>query len=409
MIRDTSRVLGLSPHSTAAAGGAPPLAPPNTCRLYHELDTQQLLVSINASPWFSLAGVAVNGWTDDGATVRLTTAADSVAIGQAAAVASSKVTIVGSTANPQLRLQADDTPSWIQLARTAATEPSVGWFVTGGDFFGTWNQTLFIGHNPTVAGPDANKPQLGLAAELRFKASAPANPKAEIYFVWQHDDGTQIRPVGSTIEYASKLVLNNLSGETYFLDEAAVPTQLARVTRTGAIVSDGGASKGFYAAGNNRLFLAADNTVAINQQVLETLNNTELRIGSASSWTRCTVTPELDAAGAFRLSGDISPASLGAGGTTNDYAPAGLATASTIRQDAAGAHTLNGLTGGSDGRRVQLFNISAANTITLAHENAGSTAANRFTLPGAANVAIGPLESVTLWYDITSSRWRVIR
>jgi len=83
MLRDQSRVIGFSPHSTIAAGGAaPPLAPPNTCRLYHELDTNQLLASINGSAWFALAGATGgSGWTDDGAIVRLTNITDSVGIG----------------------------------------------------------------------------------------------------------------------------------------------------------------------------------------------------------------------------------------------------------------------------------------------------------------------------------------
>lgn len=108
----------------------------------------------------------------------------------------------------------------------------------------------------------------------------------------------------------------------------------------------------------------------------------------------------------------ISPAALGAG-TTNNYAPTGAANAAVIRQDCSGAVTLTGLDAtafGGDGRRVTIINISAtvANVLTLTSEAGTSTAANRFTLPNAANVIVPSGGSVTVMYDATSSRWRVV-
>lgn len=53
---------------------------------------------------------------------------------------------------------------------------------------------------------------------------------------------------------------------------------------------------------------------------------------------------------------------------------------------------------------IKIHNIGAFN-IVLKHESASSTATNRFTLPGAADVTIGPGHCAVLWYDGTSSRW----
>lgn len=103
----------------------------------------------------------------------------------------------------------------------------------------------------------------------------------------------------------------------------------------------------------------------------------------------------------IRLSGDISPASIGA--SQNNYAPAGHDTASVLRLTASAAYNITGLAGGADGRVLTLFNIGT-NTITLKAEDAASTAANRFDI--GSDIAIGADRSAVLVYDSTSSRWR---
>lgn len=111
-------------------------------------------------------------------------------------------------------------------------------------------------------------------------------------------------------------------------------------------------------------------------------------------------------ASAIRLSGDISPTAIT--GSNDNYAPTGLSTASTIRQDLSAAATLTGLTGGSDGRVIFLYNIAttAGRTLTFTHD-ATSTAANRFLCPGGVAYVVPPTGGVVLQYDSTSSRWRV--
>jgi hypothetical protein len=107
----------------------------------------------------------------------------------------------------------------------------------------------------------------------------------------------------------------------------------------------------------------------------------------------------------------ISPAAIT--GTNNNYAPAGLSTATVIRQDLSGPATITGLdatAAGGGSRRVTIFNINAtiANQLILANENASSTAGNRFAMPGGADFPLPPNSSVSFEYDPTSSRWRPI-
>lgn len=110
--------------------------------------------------------------------------------------------------------------------------------------------------------------------------------------------------------------------------------------------------------------------------------------------------------GAFSFASTISPAAIT--GTTNDYAPTGIADAQIIRQDLSGNATLTGLTGGASGRVMMIVNLHATNTLTLAHD-VTSTAANRFYCPGGADVVLGEQHAAALLiYDATSSRWRVV-
>lgn len=104
---------------------------------------------------------------------------------------------------------------------------------------------------------------------------------------------------------------------------------------------------------------------------------------------------------AFALPGDLTPPQLTA--DQNDYAPTGHAAASVFRLDSDAARTITGLAGGADGRIVFVHYIGA-NSVILANENAGSSAANRFALSGAITLTTDSV--CVLQYDSTSSRWR---
>jgi hypothetical protein len=97
----------------------------------------------------------------------------------------------------------------------------------------------------------------------------------------------------------------------------------------------------------------------------------------------------------------ISPAAFAA--TQNNYNPAGLADAVVLRLTSTGAQSITGIVAPATTKTIIIFNIGAAN-IALTNASASSTAANRFEFGG--NKLLNPNEGITLWYDITTARWR---
>jgi hypothetical protein len=106
----------------------------------------------------------------------------------------------------------------------------------------------------------------------------------------------------------------------------------------------------------------------------------------------------------FLLMADVSPAQITA--NQNDYNPSNLATSSVLRISSDASRNLTGLQGGADGRIIAIVN-AGSNNILLRNEDAGSAAANRFAL-GGADLLLTPNEGAALWYDATSSRWRLL-
>jgi hypothetical protein len=103
----------------------------------------------------------------------------------------------------------------------------------------------------------------------------------------------------------------------------------------------------------------------------------------------------------------LSPAQITS--NQNNYNPAGFTSggnpegASILRLESDAARNITGLVGGVNGRLLIVANVGAF-TITLMNEDTNSTAANRFI--GSSNIGIAPNDSVKLWYDGTSSRWK---
>lgn len=90
----------------------------------------------------------------------------------------------------------------------------------------------------------------------------------------------------------------------------------------------------------------------------------------------------------------------------NNYAPG---TALHYRLSTDASRVVTGLSISQvDGQLAHILNVGS-NDLTLAHQGAGSTAANRIICPGAADVVLAGGESVLLVYDSTSSRWRVVK
>lgn len=160
---------------------------------------------------------------------------------------------------------------------------------------------------------------------------------------------------------------------------------------TGGIVVSGGV-----VAANGGITVPSGQAVALNGTTTLTTGTGAVTLG-----------------GTLALSGTTSPTAITATTTINDWAPTGLSTASVIRQVVTNAGSganvpVTGLTGGIDGRILILYALGtqAADTITLMHENAGSTASNRFSLASGSNLVIPQFGCVTLRYDGTGSRWR---
>ena len=111
----------------------------------------------------------------------------------------------------------------------------------------------------------------------------------------------------------------------------------------------------------------------------------------------------------------ISPAALGAG-NNNDWN--GLLTGSInnnmrhigrVSGDAGGTSVITGIdaTNAQSGDTFKLVNVSA-NNVTLGHQDANSSAANRIISPTGANYVLGPDESAEIYYDTADSRWRIL-
>jgi hypothetical protein len=103
------------------------------------------------------------------------------------------------------------------------------------------------------------------------------------------------------------------------------------------------------------------------------------------------------------LASGITPTTIGS--DQNDYDPTSLANAQVLRLASDASRTITGLAGGLGGRFLFIINIGA-NDIILSNENASSDAAHRFAI--GADVTLGASESCILWYDNTSTRWRMV-
>lgn len=101
----------------------------------------------------------------------------------------------------------------------------------------------------------------------------------------------------------------------------------------------------------------------------------------------------------------LSPAQITS--NQNDYSPTSFLGSYFIRlsSDAARDITGLGLYSVSSNKAFVLANVGSFD-ITLKNENAGSTAQHRFSLPG--DFVIEPNECITVIYDDTTQRWRVI-
>jgi hypothetical protein len=101
------------------------------------------------------------------------------------------------------------------------------------------------------------------------------------------------------------------------------------------------------------------------------------------------------------LTDDVEPAQITA--NQNDYTPG--VDCSSLTLSSNGAYNITGLVGGDAGQRLRILNNSSF-TLTFTHQDAASTAGNRFICPNATNVAVRSLGSIDLHYR--GGRWWIL-
>jgi hypothetical protein len=99
----------------------------------------------------------------------------------------------------------------------------------------------------------------------------------------------------------------------------------------------------------------------------------------------------------------VTPTSLTA--DQNDWA---IGTGDVFRVAGTAARNVTGIAAGTSGLAILLVNVGSF-ALTLKHQSASSTAANRFTVPWAGDCVLAASGgAVVLVYDSTSSTWRVV-
>lgn len=151
--------------------------------------------------------------------------------------------------------------------------------------------------------------------------------------------------------------------------------------------------------GNNITTVAGDSAIATylgggNWQIWGYVKTDGTALNTSSAFT-----------GAIFFNAQITPSALVA--DTNDWTPTGLSTANVIRASASTAINLSGITApATDGKILVIDNVGTS-TITATSQDTNSTAANRFAFDRP--IALRGGRSLTIKYDTTASRWRLIQ
>ncbi len=170
---------------------------------------------------------------------------------------------------------------------------------------------------------------------------------------------------------------------------------------------------GFAVPNASRLSLNAITLAALGSGSLADLAT--LRIGGMTTAViGVDATSAMHVTGRTVLQGSLNLAPTSPGQLTadvNDYAGhlAGNSQRALLRLSSDASRTITGFdkTISRKNDTIWLTNVGSFDVV-LAHENAGSVATNRIISPTTANLALGPDESAMLWYDGTTTRWRIL-
>jgi len=107
------------------------------------------------------------------------------------------------------------------------------------------------------------------------------------------------------------------------------------------------------------------------------------------------------------LATQISPAQITS--DQDNYSPTGWGTSDEVRLYTDASRTVTGFAAptGTEQTRKTIINIDS-NDLILANESASSTSANRILTGTGSNLTISAGQAISISYDTTSSRWRVI-
>lgn len=295
---------------------------------------------------------AASGWTDDGANVRLTTAADTVSVGTATPIAGTKVVVSA----PQLVTAGLDTTQGIDLSIVRTAPLVSGEFVTA------------IAIHPSGDPADAGDSFVtGIFADV-----ATGGADRTVMFVLGDAAGAN---------FWEQVILSNDN------DIVLSAIRQSPGAPNNIVLSSAGAAP----SGEIRLETDLTGVAVVH------LRATDDGATAASAW---------------HTSGELAAASAV---SVNNFSPAGLNAVANIYLDNTSAPAANinvtGLAGGRAGREITIFNVSAdpVQTITLTDQDAASAAGSRFITPNATSVVIPQFGSATLRYDNRPAvlRWRV--
>lgn len=101
----------------------------------------------------------------------------------------------------------------------------------------------------------------------------------------------------------------------------------------------------------------------------------------------------------------ISPIQITA--NQNDYSPTGFSSSDVVRLDTDASRTITGFDASASRTRKTITNVGS-NDLVLTNEDASSSAVNRVLTLDGSSLTLVASESCGLYYDPTSTRWRVI-
>lgn len=270
-------------------------------------------------------------------------------------------------------------------AVNAATAAITGDTTVGGTLIVTSNTTL--GGTLGVVSNAAVGGTLNVTNFAYFNAAGLATPARRAQFV-----GIGATTVGDATSKGSTVLISSSDGDANAGGALEFGFGYSTFTQPYfAAIKALGTNGGNNTVGDLAVYGRRADTDASLTEIARFMNDGGVVIGSATA----VGAGGIGWSGATFVRSALTPTQLTA--NTNNWAPTNFATATVIYFSADAPHDLTGLAGGTPGRVVVLINVGAQ-TVTVKHGSGSSSAANRFQLPGGADMAVGGDASIRLIY-----------